>query len=371
MTCDAFFCFSLEEITLPLFAYKDLLAFAETALETIGVRQPDAATMATYLAKADLDGYPAHGVAHIPFDLKHIKAGDVDLSANPEVVRDRKTTAIVDGQGYLGQITADMAMRLGIEKAKAYGSSTIAVRRSAHVGRLANYHEKAADAGMISMSFVSLSGGGVVVPFGGLQPFSGTNPMGYGIPVRNGNHLLLDFATASMSTGQIRERVAKGEELPPGVLVDQKGTPRTKPQQGENRTMTLPFGGYKGGGLQLITEVLGGVLTGDGHGAKRAGGNVPMNAYTFQLFAVEEFQSLESFYDGMDEMIAYLKSRKRAPGVDEILVPGERSRRHAELALQTGVEIEDAMWGTVIKLAEDLSLTDKLPAPLAHGAAVH
>ena len=84
--------------------------------------------------------------------------------------------------------------------------------------------------------------------------------MGYGIPVRNGNHLLLDFATASMSTGQIRERVAKGEELPPGVLVDQKGTPRTKPQQGENRTMTLPFGGYKGGGLQLITEVLGGVL---------------------------------------------------------------------------------------------------------------
>jgi LDH2 family malate/lactate/ureidoglycolate dehydrogenase len=356
---------------LSLFAYEDLLTFAEAALETIGVRQPDAATMATYLAKADLHGYPAHGVAHIPFDLNRIKAGAVDLSANPEVVRDGKTTAIVDGHGYLGQITADMAMRLAIEKAKAYGSSTIAVRRSANVGRLADYHEIAADAGMISMSFVSLSGGGVVVPFGGLQPFTGTNPMAYGIPVRNGNHILLDFATASMSNGQIRERVAKGEELPPGVLIDQEGTPRTKPQQGENGTMTLPFGGYKGGGLQVITEILGGVLTGDGHGAKRVGGNVPINAYVFQLFAVKEFQSLESFYDGMDEMIAYLKSRKRAPGVDEILVPGERSRRHAEHALQSGVGIEDAMWDTVIKLAEDLGLTDKLPAPVAHGAALH
>lgn len=352
------------------FAHKDLLAFADTALETIGVRQPDAATMAAYLVKADLNGYPAHGVAHIPFDLKHIKAGDVDLSASPEVVRDGKTTATIDGHGYIGQITADLAVRLGIEKARAYGSSTIAVRRSAHLGRLANYHEIAADAGMISMSFVSLSGGGVVAPFGGLQPFAGTNPMGYGVPVRNGNHILLDFATASMSTGQIRERVAKGEELPLGVLIDEQGRPRTKPQQGENRTMTLPFGGYKGGGLQVITEVLGGVLTGDGHGAKRAGGKVPLNAYTFQLFAVEEFQSLESFYDGMDEMIAYLKSRKRAPGVDEILLPGERSRRHAEHALQNGVPIEDAMWKTVIKLAEDLNLTERLPAPLAPAASL-
>jgi uncharacterized oxidoreductase len=326
--------------------------------------------MAAYLAKADLNGYPAHGVAHIPFDLKHIRAGDVDLDASPEVVRDGKTTAVIDGHCYIGQITADIAVRLGIEKAKAYGSSTIAVRRSAHLGRLANYHELAADAGMISMSFVSLSGGGVVVPFGGLQPFAGTNPMGYGIPVRNGNHILLDFATAAMSTGQIRERVAKGEELPTGVLIDQEGRSRSKPQLGENRTMTLPFGGYKGGGLQLITEILGGVLTGDGHGAKRAGGGVPINAYTFQFFAVEEFQSLASFYDGMDETIAYLKSRKRAPGVDEILLPGERSRRHAQHVLKNGVPIEDAMWDTVVKLAEDLNLVDRLPAPLVPTAAV-
>jgi len=41
--------------------------------------------------KANSNGYPAHDVAHILFDLSRIKAGAVDLSANPEVVRDGKT----------------------------------------------------------------------------------------------------------------------------------------------------------------------------------------------------------------------------------------------------------------------------------------
>jgi LDH2 family malate/lactate/ureidoglycolate dehydrogenase len=43
----------------------------------------------------------------------------------------------------------------------------------------------------------------------------------------------------------------------------------------------------------------------------------------------------------MREMIGRLKTNKRRPGVDEILIPGERSKRSAERNLNEGNAVAD------------------------------
>ena len=103
---------------------------------------------------------------------------------------------------------------------------------------------------MIGMGAVSV-GSAITALYGGMKPITGTNPMAFGIPARGGKQIILDFATASMSMGEIQKRVAKKEPIPDGVMLDGHGQPTTdfKTFRGPPRGVFLPFGGYKGSGV--------------------------------------------------------------------------------------------------------------------------
>jgi uncharacterized oxidoreductase len=194
-----------------------------------------------------------------------------------------------------------------------------------------------------------------------MQAITGTNPMAFGIPARGGKAIILDFATASMSMGEIQKRVAKKESIPDGVLLDGQGRPTNdfKTFRGPPRGVFLPFGGYKGSGVALVTEILGGLLSGNGPGKEwwEKGGH-GINGVFFQALAVEEFQELDSFYDKVDELIAFIKSRKRAPGFAEILLPGEAGRRRETAQRMDGVTVDDATWKELTQLAAELGVRD-------------
>ena len=198
-----------------------------------------------------------------------------------------------------------------------------------------------------------------------MKPIAGTTPMAFGIPARAGRHIILDFATASMSMGEIQRRAAKKEKIPDGVMLDGQGKPTTdfKTFRGPPRGVMLPFGGYKGSGITLITEILGGVLSGNGIGKNwwNKGGH-GVNGLFLQAFAVEEFQPLEIFFDKIDELIELVKSTPCAPGFSEILLPGESGRRKEAAQRQSGVDIDEATWTGLVELAGQLNVSD-VPAP--------
>ena len=160
--------------------------------------------------------------------------------------------------------------------------------------------------------------------YGGMKPITGTNPMAFGIPARDGKQIILDFATASMSMGEIQKRVAKKEPIPDGVLLDGHGQPTTdfKTFRGPPRGVFLPFGGYKGSGVALVTEILGGLLSGNGLGKSwwNNGGH-GVNGVFLQAFAVEEFQELDNFYDRVDELIDFIKSSRSRPASAKFFCP--------------------------------------------------
>lgn len=343
---------------MPRIPYDALRDFSERLFRVGGMPERDSRVLAELLAKADLRGYTGHGTCRVGPYLAWIKDGTTQISEKPTVLREGKTTAVVDAKHYIGQIAAYDAMKLAVEKAKEHGVGIVALRRAGHVGRLADYMELAADEGMIGFGVVCVGSGSVTL-YGGMERITGTNPMSFGIPARSGAHIVLDFATSSMSMGEIQKREARGEAIPEGAMLDGYGKPTksVKTFRGPPRGVLLPFGGYKGSGLNVVTEILAGILTGNGSGrAWWDKGGHAVNGVLLQAIAVEEFQPLDDFFAGVDEFAARAKKIKVAPGFEEVLLPGERARKIEEKQLKEGVELDEPTWNGLLEVAKELGL---------------
>ena len=350
---------------VPRIRPDELLIFSERLLVSGGMPQRDSELVAKLLVKAELRGYPGHGVTRIPQYLSWIKDGVINTREKPRVLREGKLTVVIDGNHYIGQVVAHEGMQLAIKKAKEHGVGMVCLRRAGHIGRLADYMEMAAEQELIGMGAVSV-GSGTTALYGGRERVSGTNPMAFGIPARNGAHILLDFATAAMSMGELQKRVARKEPIPAGVMLDGYGNPANdfKSFRGPPRGVFLPFGGYKGSGLNLVTEILGGILSGNGLGREwwNKGGHAT-NGVFLQAIAVEEFQPLEEFLAKLDEFLAFVKSTQPAAGFKEILLPGEHARANEARQLKEGVEVDEATWSALMDLANELGVSD-IPSTL-------
>ncbi len=349
---------------MPKIDHRQLLKFCNQLLSTGGMARDDAELVARLLIRGELRGYAGHGVIRVNPYLNWIKDGTYQVRDKPATERDGKITAVIDGKHYIGQVAAHFAMEMAIKKAKDHGAGIVCLRRAGHTGRLADYMEMATDQGMIGMAAASV-GSAVTALYGGMEPVTGTNPMAFGIPARGGKQIILDFATASMSMGEIQKRVRNKENIPEGVMLDGHGNPTTdfKTFRGPPRGVFTAFGGHKGSGIALMTEILGGLLSGNGLGKQywdnRGHG---VNGLFLQAVAVEEFQDLETFYDKVDELIALIKSTKCAPGFSEILLPGESGRRREAKNQAEGVDIEASTWKNLTELAAELGI--EVPAPL-------
>src|SRR5215813_9601268 len=123
---------------MPRLKSNELLTFAEQLLAAGGMPADDAALVAKLLLKAELRGYPGHGLTRVHQYLSFIKAGTINLDKKPEVVGDRKITAVIEGHHYIGQVVAHQAMQLAIQKAKQHGAGMVTISRAGNSGRLAD-----------------------------------------------------------------------------------------------------------------------------------------------------------------------------------------------------------------------------------------
>ena len=350
---------------MPKFKSEELLKFTERLLRSAGVAEDDARLTAKMLIQADLNGYAGHGIAHIPSYINRIKAGVMRLDERPKVIREGKTTALMDGKFYIGQVAAHEGMKLAIEKAREHGVGTVCLFHAGHVGRLADHVELAADQGMIGVAMVGV-GGNSVASYGTMEPVGGTNPMAFGVPGKDRQHIIFDFATAALSSGELRQKAEKGEAIPEGMMLDGRGHPTTdfKTFLGPPKGVVLPFGGYKGSGLHLMVEILGGILAGNGLGREWWDrGGPAINAAFLQAIDIEEFQPLNEFLEKVDELVRFVKSRKAAPGFGEVLLPGDRSRARASKHLKEGIELKAKAWTELTRCASELGVKE-IPKPV-------
>ena len=193
--------------------------------------RPSTARIAHYLVDANLVGHDSHGVIRVPSYIDWLRAGKVLANQALKIVFENDVIAVVDGQFGFGQVMGEEATKLGIEKARRQGVAVVALRNSGHLGRIGDWAEMAAAAGMVSLHFVNTSGGGILVaPFGGTQRRLSANPIAAGVPVENGPPIIVDISTCTIAEGKIKVAFNKGAKVPEGCILDSEGRPTDDPK---------------------------------------------------------------------------------------------------------------------------------------------
>lgn len=339
-----------------------LAALLAAMLEKAGAEPERARVCADHLVAANLKGHDSHGAGMAPAYVRWIAAGKLEPNARAQVISDRGAVLVVDGGFGLGQPVARETTQLAIARARQLGVACVALRNACHIGRIGTYGEQCADAGLISMHYVNVVGAGpAVAPFGGREPRMLTNPFCCAVPRRGGEHVVLDFATSAIAIGKLRVAYMKGEPVQPGVLVEPSGQPTDDPRsffEGQARALLLPFGLHKGGGLQILCELLGGALAGQWTmqpGSDRGFGAAVNNMLTIAIDP-DAFGGREGFEAEAEAMLRYIADTAPAEGFDRVRLPGDPERESLAQRLADGIPIDANTWADIGAAAASVGL---------------
>lgn len=333
-----------------------------------GCSREESARIGKSLVGANLAGHDSHGVARVPRYVAWKQEGTFFADRMVKIVVDTPALAVLDGQYGFGQTTAPQAVKIGIEKCKAMGIAAIALRKSGHVGRVGEWAEMAAAAGLVSIHFVNVAGSVLVAPFGGVDRRFSTAPFCVGIPRPGEEPMILDFATSLVAEGKVFVASQGGKKLPPDALVTQEGKPSADPHvlYGEykpegprdyksGKGAIRAFGEHKGSGLALMCELLGGSLTGNG-GSEF---DVRWSQGMFSFYVDPAKVDPEHFFPAdVSRMVSFVKSSKPVAAGGEVLVPGEPERRNRAERLAKGVPLPDDTWLSLVLVAREVGLEE-------------
>lgn len=299
----------------------ELYPLVTQKLVSAGVRPEDAATVADVLVFADLRGTHSHGVMRVEHYTNRIAAGGMNLSPSLTVTPLKSIAARIDGDGGLGHVAARKATTEAINRAQQHGICMVGVHNSSHCGALAYYVNMALEQGLASMVVVNTDA--VVVPFGAKQPFFGTNPFAFGFPGKT-ESMLLDMATSEVAFGKIFYSKEKNLPIPEGWAVDREGNPTT---DAAKAAYLFPFGGPKGYGINMLVEMLSGVLVGGAYGPQVVSmyGDLETqrNLSSFHLVFDPKLFTGESVYQTAQQMFDDIHALTPASGVTRVMLPGE------------------------------------------------
>ncbi len=305
---------------------------AETFLTESGMSEADAAIIADILLEAELRGRKTHGFIRLPGIKSRYEPGErTDIRVDKEAGQCIR----VDGRNQPGYLVAYRAMELAIEHAKHNGAGIVGVYNTSHCGMAGYYVDMARKADVIGLLFADCLPR--ITPEGGTEAILGTNPIAVGIP-SNTVPILFDMSTAAITNGDLLLTMRQGGTIAEGIAFDPVGEPTTDADAALKGSVR-PFGGHKGFGLALITQILAGALV------NAATIPLPGTNYGLLIIAIDPttFVPLTQFKTEVDKLIARVKENRRETGITEILIPGERAYRQREAHLANGIDLDDTL----------------------------
>jgi uncharacterized oxidoreductase len=326
--------------------------------------------IAKYLLGANLTGHDSHGVVRVPRYVQMKAEGRVVADQKIAVLIDTPVLAVVDGRYGFGQTVAPQAVELGIEKCRQHGLAAVALRNAGHIGRVGDWAEMAAEAGLVSMHFVNAAGSVLVAPFGGVDRRFSTAPFCVGIPRSDAEPVVLDFATSVVAEGKVLVASRGGKKLPADALVGPDGSVSGDPHllygdyepgggprdYAKGAGAIRAFGEHKGSGLALICELLGGALSGTG--ATQEGR--PFANGMLSFYVDPKRMDPEAAFPGeVARYIAAVKSSRPVRRGGEILMPGEPERRLRAERLAGGVPLTDDIWASIVATARQVGIEER------------
>ncbi len=347
---------------------RDLVA---AIFARLGSSPEESARIGLYLVNANLTGHDSHGVARVPRYVAWRREGLLLADRTARRVIDLPGIAVLDGEFGFGQTVAPQAVALGIEKARAQGLSAIALRNSGHVGRVGEWAEMAAAAGLVSVHFVNVAGSVLVAPFGGVERRFSTAPVCIGMPRPGGWPVVLDFATSLVAEGKVLLASQGGKALPRDALVSADGRLSGDPRElygdygassvrdhSQGTGALRAFGEHKGSGLALMCELIGGALT--GNGASAPGRRWSQGMFSFYVDP-ERIDPAHVFDGEVARFLSYVQRTKPIDPQAPVLLPGEpEARRRAERSAH-GIPLAEETLRALVETARAVGMDAALP----------
>jgi L-lactate dehydrogenase len=306
-----------------------------------GVAEADAAYVAEITSTAESMGLNTHGMAAVPYICSQL-GGPMNATAAPAVVKDKGATAMIDGNGAIGQLAMRLTLQLASAKAREFGIGMVGVRNSFWLGALGPFIAPLAADGFLVQAWAQSSACRDSAPVGGIDATFSTNPVALAIPTDD-TPIVADFSTSSMSMGKMSQMAAKGERAAEAVFMDRDGNYTDDASVVAGGGSILFTGGrhfgHKGYALSLWCEAL----------TAMSGGNCnnpdldQRQSFNVTVIDREAFIGDAGYTAEMKRFLAHVRASRCRPGVDRIRLPGESSQARREAAESAGVELSDAM----------------------------
>jgi 3-dehydro-L-gulonate 2-dehydrogenase len=330
---------------------SELLSVLESILLKQGFKESDAKLCAHIFAENTLVGVSSHGVNRFPGFIESIKTGHINPIAKPTLESSFNAFEQWNGNLGPGPLNANFITSKAIELSKKNGIGCIALRNTNHWMRPGYYAWEAAEQGFILICWTNTIP--IMPPWGAKECTIGNNPIVFGIPRKEGN-IVLDMALSQYSYGKLATYAREDKELPYIGGYDQNGNLTKNAKDIYETQRPLPVGNWKGSGMALLLDLIATILSGGNSTFDLSKDKVDSGmSQVYISIDPNKFSSAEIIEKSVNEILEYYLSAEKM-GEEELSYPGERILKTKNVNLKNGIEINEKIWGKVLKLKREV-----------------
>lgn len=328
---------------------QELKQLMKTKFIKSGLSDEHSSKVAEILTWADARGIHSHGAVRVEYYSERISKGGINTNPNFRFEKTGPSSGIYYGDNGNGFVAATRAMEEAINMAKESGVAVVGIKNISHSGSLGYYVEMAAEQDLVSISVCQSDP--MAVPYGGSEPYYGTNPIAFGAPTSDEKKIVFDMATTVQSWGKVLYARSKKEPIPDTWAVDEDGNPTT---DSTNVNALVPISGAKGYGLMMMVDILSGVMLGLPFGKHVSSMYDDLSkgrdlGHLHIVIDPSRFINIDVFKEKMSTVLEELSEIKPAPGFDKVYYPGERGLLRKKNYEDTGgIEIVDDIYNYLI-----------------------
>ena len=306
---------------------EELKSLMKNKLIQAGLREDHADQTAEILTWAHERGFASHGAVRVEYYCERIFKGGITHEPNITWNQTGPCSGIMDGDNGIGYWVATKATEKAIEMAKENGVAIVGAKE-----------------GLAAITFCQSDP--MAVPYGGTEPYYGTNPISFACPTADDRNVVFDMATTVQAWGKILDKRSQGAEIPADWAVDEDGAPVTDPHK---VNALVPIAGAKGYGLMMMVDIFSGVLLGVPFGKHVSSMYHDCSkgrelGQTIIVIDPERFCGAEQFKKNMSQTCDELNAMRPAPGFDKVYYPGQRALMRRDKAYaEGGIEVVDEL----------------------------
>lgn len=270
-----------------------------------------------------------------------------------EIVVNKPAMKLINAHGKSALLVGAEMVYLVCDMAKTQGIAIVGIYNSTYHEGMGWYARKIAEQNLVGI--VAANGGpSCVTPFGGGEPIMGTNPLAYGIPT-NDIPIVFDAATGKYPYGSIRLAKGRGQKLPEASYINKNGTFTTDPHEAIG---IIPFGEHKGYAVNLLLEVLTGIMVRAKSGLK-VKDEKDLGSF-FIAIDPNLFSPIADFKKEVTQLVTDIQKSRPLPDFDAVRIPGYQGEHLKRKILKVDeIQIEDKVWKEFEKVYKKVVTDEK------------